>query len=104
MPAQSDKNFESATTLLRALGIVLLLFGAVTLFDVRYLLTATCPLVVAGAFFVLVTYTAGYRQVMSADMDKHDKKKAQPKLHGQKSEGQMARKGRRKLEREALKQ
>ncbi|KAK5705421.1 hypothetical protein LTR97_002539 [Elasticomyces elasticus] len=104
MPAQPDKNFESTTTLLRALGIILLLFGAVTLFDVRYLLTATCPLIVAGAFIVLVTYTGSYRQVMSADMDKHDKKKAQPKLHGQKSEGQMARKERRKLEREALTQ
>ncbi|KAK5692785.1 hypothetical protein LTR17_025278 [Elasticomyces elasticus] len=103
MASNSDKNFESATTLLRALGIVLMLFGAVTLFDPGYLFTATYPLSVAGAFLVLVTYTGGYRQVMSADMDKHDKKKAQPKLHGQKSEGQMARKERRKLERLAVK-
>ncbi|KAK5696975.1 hypothetical protein LTR17_024133 [Elasticomyces elasticus] len=104
MASPSDQPYDSATTLLRALGCILLVFGAVTMFDIRYLFTATIPLSVAGALLLLLTCTRAYGRFMSANLDKQDKKAAQPKLHGQKSEGQMKRKERRKLEREALKQ
>ncbi|KAK5687107.1 hypothetical protein LTS10_001244 [Elasticomyces elasticus] len=49
MASPSERSFDSATTLLRALGSVLLVSSATTLFNIRYLFTATIPLSVAGA-------------------------------------------------------